>query len=831
MRQWMCKAAAQAGLASVWGIGLLTAGCDVAACYTRPRAVLSDGRAVEVMKWKQVQEVCVPGNPEAARLSERSPRKETRFIGEMAEPSPLLRFDLQMAERRALSEKESPEGAAGYVKFQVSVTNVSEQPVALDRLVVLNGQSFPFRGAFRKSGNTDGAVMVFEPEETASESRGLYWVAVEHPMTQYTWTADKEQICSKRLTYAMSDLMNLGDQKGVFWVPIRVTAETVRLTLSYTSGNRKACFYKVEAVEPKSGSVLAADTHAGESGTRSKNNTYTLAGLTPGQTLVLRVWAGTDGAGVSNGALTLVGAEPEDRVTVEMHAQLTAEIPVGETLSPGQTLAVTAVVGDCAEKSQLRRAFNAYLNAERAHPYRVLPHYNSWYDLCINRNDKEVKARFSEAEALASMRAFRTELYEKRGVFINSYLWDDGWDEWHSLWNFNANFPQGFTRLAEEAHRVKGASIGCWMSPYGGYGRSFAQRLAYAKSKGIVDAGATGLQLAKPTYYRAFRDRVLDMIARYDMNLFKFDRMGSGADANGAHARYAADLRAVGRLCREMRAAKRDVFINCTVGTWASPYWLMWCDSIWRGDGDCDWLGNVGTPRQKWLTYRDNIIHDRIASKAPFFPLNSLMMHGIIVCPSSPMNTMRDYRGTGPYVYDGESYGTPTACVDFASEVWMSVALGTGLQEYYISPNLMSKTWWDILAEGVKWLKKQETVLIDSHWIGGDPADGPDLAKRSASKPAAVYGYASFKGREGIVILRNPSDQPQSLQADLAGWLELPPALRTVPVTCREVFNSTAAYENALRMKPFEPTWPATPQEKPQWRLPPFAVLLFEVTL
>ena len=141
----------------------------------------------------------------------------------------------------------------------------------------------------------------------------------------------------------------------------------------------------------------------------------------------------------------------------------------------------------------------------------MLPHYNNWYDLGINRNDLPVEQRSTREEALASMTAFRKELWEKRGVFINSYLWDDGWDDFDSLWGFNENFPNGFKELAEEAHKVPGATIGCWMSPFGGYGGSYTRRVRYAKKNGIIDQNASGMQLSKPTYYAAFRDRILQI--------------------------------------------------------------------------------------------------------------------------------------------------------------------------------------------------------------------------------------------------------------------------------------------------------------------------------
>ncbi len=807
-----------------WLLGMMAltmVGCTM----PLPKVTLQDGSVVQVMKVDDGKVATVPGNPSAARLSEREAR-EVHSAALTVEGNKGIELSLQTYEGKL-------EGGA-YLRYLFTVTNVSDAPIAIDRVYAAENYVVEdANGCFEKVGNTDGAVMLFTPSQMREkQGEGMYcWAAIEHPMARYEWVNGGTQRLPKKETYTIEDLRVQGSS---FLVPVKLMSDTLRVTLRYTGGNLKGIYSKVEALNPETSEVLAVDAHAGESGGVTKDNVYTLTGLdkAPDKEIVLRIWATTDGTqatDVSNGEILLDGAKHVANVTLVQPTTITAYVPVNDTLAPGATLTFSAVYGMVERQDQLRRVFNTYLNAERAHPHRMLPHYNSWYDLGINRNDKGVEGRFTEQEALDSMRAFREELYEKRGVFINSYLWDDGWDEWNSFWGFNTNFPEGFKNLAAEAHKVPGASISCWLSPFGGYGGSFMQRIAYGKKSGIIDVNAHGMQLSKPIYYAAFRDRVLAMIKDYDMNMFKFDRMGSGQDANGAGERYAADLRAVGQLCGEMREAKQDIFINCTVGTWASPYWLMWCDSVWKGDGDCDWLGSVGTPRQKWVTYRDNVIYDRFVSKSPLFPLNSVMMHGIIVCKSSPHNTMTDYRGTGNNIYDGEGYATPTACVDFASEVWMGVALGTGLQEYYITPSLMSKTWWDILADGVKWLKANEKTLTDAHWIGGDPADGADMQKRG-NAPKDIYGYASLGEEKGIVILRNPSDKPQAIKVDLEGWLEMPKSKRGEAYTPTVIFNSSSAYENAGNPNAFVPVWPATTADQTiEWTLPPFTTFLFEI--
>ncbi len=529
---------------------------------------------------------------------------------------------------------------------------------------------------------------------------------------------------------------------------------------------------------------------------------------------ILNGWSplgATDGERVGNtdGAVAIfpskkifVGVEnPLTKLTVE-GGKVKAVLPREDFIQPGETWTVAWSAGTY-EEGQLRRDFQRYLNRERAHPYRVLPHYNSWYDINIGRNDAPWEKRMNEAEALGVMVKFREEL-NKRGVFIDSYLWDDGWDDWNSLWDFHPGFPNGFKKLADEAHKNKGASIGAWMSPCGGYGGSQAARVKYAKEKGIIGPNDGLLRMSSPTYYKAFRDRVLTMIKDYDMNIFKFDRMGVGHDCDGAPASHAADMEAIVRLIGEMREAKQDVFVNATVGTWASPYWVMFADSIWRGRDDFDRAGD-GRNRQRWITYRDNQIHDRFVAKSPLFPLNSMMSHGIIVTKHGP-----------PGCEDVSDSAESTQ--DFADEVWMSVACGTDLQEYYITPSLMHEKWWDILADGVKWLKANVDTLVDVHWVGGDPL----------GDKANVYGYASWKpgiGKKpgkGIVILRNPSKEAQTFKSSLAELLELPESEKGKNV--RGGFKHV--YEHDVKIVAPK-GW--TADKSVTFEFGPFGVILFEV--
>ena len=55
-------------------------------------------------------------------------------------------------------------------------------------------------------------------------------------------------------------------------------------------------------------------------------------------------------------------------------------LPRGAAIQAGEEFDCSLVVG-FVRPGQLRRDFLAYLERERAHPYRPFLHYNSWYDI------------------------------------------------------------------------------------------------------------------------------------------------------------------------------------------------------------------------------------------------------------------------------------------------------------------------------------------------------------------------------------------------------------------------------------------------------------------
>jgi hypothetical protein len=474
-----------------------------------------------------------------------------------------------------------------------------------------------------------------------------------------------------------------------------------------------------------------------------------------------------DGSPVVTGTV-FVGVEHPLSINRGEMGYVRCFLPRGTPLRAGESFACSSVIG-FVPQGQLRRGFMAYLERERAHPYRPFLHYNSWYDIGYF-------SKFDEKAALGVINAYGEELVKKRGVKMDSFLFDDGWDDYKTLWRFHEGFPNGFTPIQTAANAI-GAAPGMWLSPWGGYGTPHDERIKYGREQGF-EINDGNFSMAGPKYYERFRSLCVEVVQKYGINQFKFDGIGVGTkDDPGAGLR---DFEAMLRLIAELRALKPDLYINQTTGTWPSPFWLLHADSIWRGGEDHSFVPGKEPARQRWITYRDNDVYDGIVSKSDLYPLNSLMLHGII------------------YAKHAQDLNTDSNHV-FKAEVRTYFGSGTQLQEMYITPGLLSAQDWDTLAEAAKWSRENADTLIDTHWVGGSPAEHK------------VYGWASWSRRKGILTLRNPSSRPAEIKLDPAKVFELPegsPQAYTLvsPFHDQELqlAKLQAGEEAVFKLKPFE---------------------------
>jgi hypothetical protein len=443
-------------------------------------------------------------------------------------------------------------------------------------------------------------------------------------------------------------------------------------------------------------------------------------------------------------------------------------LPRGAPIEPGESYSCSLVAG-FVRPGQLRRDFLAYLERERAHPYRTFLHYNSWYDIGYF-------SKYDQAAALNVINTFGEELSVKRGAKLDSFMFDDGWDDPKTLWHFHSGFPDGFAPL-EQAAAKYGAAPGIWLSPWGGYGQPHKDRVKYGQEQGFEIRDGS-FSMAGPKYYERFRSLCVEVVKKYGINQFKFDGIGvDGNDDSGAGLR---DFEAMLKLIAELRSLKPDLYINQTTGTWPSPFWLLHADSIWRGGEDHSFVEGKDPERQRWISYKDNDVHDEVVGRSDLYPLNSLMLHGIIYAKQA----------------HGLNYDTNNI---LKSEIRAFFGNGTQLQEMYITPSLMSAENWDALAEAAKWSRTNAETLVDTHWVGGAPAE------------RQIYGWASWSPKKGILTLRNPSGRAGQIKIDPAKVFELPegaPQHYTIvnpfPDQKLEATKLSAGEETTFKLQPFE---------------------------
>ena len=424
------------------------------------------------------------------------------------------------------------------------------------------------------------------------------------------------------------------------------------------------------------------------------------------------------------------------------------------TLKAGKTWNISSVVGLVAP-NQLRRSFLAYSERERAVAWRPYPVYISWYELNIDRNNAPApsyKGNMTVEQCADVVSHWKTHFYDKYQMAPKAFVWDDGWDQ-YGTWTFNPNFPNGFDEPANEAKQI-GTGIGAWLGPVGGYGQSGEYRRAYWRSKG-------GMQLSNEDYYNFFIRCCTNMIDRYDFRFFKFDGISAQASAIGPDegTRGEENAEAIISIERAVRQKRPDIFLNTTVGTWASPFWFHFTDAVWRQEGDYGEAGDQGTDRERWITYRDRLVYQNFIQRSPVCPINTLMTHGFILSRWGAVSKNMDYDG-------------------IVREMRCAFACGSGMVELYNDYKLMDEikdnqgnagALWKDLAECIKWQQEQADVLPDAHWVGGNPWDG---------KKANVYGWAAWNGKKSVLTLRNPSASAQSFTTTLREALEIPSYVR-----------------------------------------------------
>ncbi len=604
---------------------------------------------------------------------------------------------------------------------------------------------------------TDGATTLESDTENTESWNASSWTVVESDDIPY-------KVKELDLAYpnVVAKTMNVHfDEAG----------GTLKSTFIYSSGNNRLNMVGVDLLDA-SNSVVVGDYHSGYSGFQKENNEYSFKVPAAGDyTLRFMVENSTEPTS-SSGKITLFYS-----VIDTLHLAAPTEIPMkgywrrNTTLAQGKTWEVSSVVGLVAPGQQ-RRSFLSYSERERAVPWRALPVYISWYELNIDRNNAkgnggvydasdpdntkgDYSGNMTTTQCQDVVKHWKEKFFDVYNKAPYAFVWDDGWDA-YGTWTFNSNFPEGFT-VENNLAQSMGAGIGAWLGPVGGYGGSGTYRRNYWSSRG-------GMQLSNQTYRDYFVKCCTDMIDKYDFRFFKFDGISAQGTAYGPDSGDTGieNAEAIIDIEKDVRKKREDIFYNTTVGTWASPFWFHYTDAVWRQDADCSKIGNTGTDREQWITYRDYMVYKIFTQGSPLCPINTLMTHGLILSNNGKPYTPNDmsYKGV-------------------VREMRCAFGCGSGMVELYTDYSLMdgiknakgeSGMLWKELADCMDWQQRNADVLPDIHWVGGNPWDGSKVN---------VYGWASWNGKKATLTLRNPDVKKRTLTTTLREVFDIPAYIKT----------------------------------------------------
>jgi len=410
--------------------------------------------------------------------------------------------------------------------------------------------------------------------------------------------------------------------------------------------------------------------------------------------------------------------------------------------------------------------FFNYLADIRVHPLEPYTLYNSWYDLrseiyTERLSDNLKKYGFdpenvvmSEENVFNIIESIRENFTEKNDIEMDAFVLDDGWDVYESPWELrNKEFPNGMKPIADELAKTD-TDLGIWFGPTGGYSYRM-KRINWMKEHGYETVGeevsynTAMLCLAGEKYSDLFKKRVKDFVKEDNVGFFKWDGIQFACSEPdhghpvGIYSREAV-MNTTIEMCNTVRKHNPDTYLNITSGTWLSPWWVKYANQIWMGGRDYGWAPTPSiSKRDASITYRDNVLYSDFKVKDFWFPIANLMTHGII---------------KGNLQLLG---GAKEPLDKFTDNALLYFARGVSMWELYISPNILTKGEWNAMSQSIKWAEDRFDILKNTRMVGGDPLKGEP------------YGYTHYKGKRGIIAVRNPFITKNKIKVDLTSKLGL----------------------------------------------------------
>lgn len=447
------------------------------------------------------------------------------------------------------------------------------------------------------------------------------------------------------------------------------------------------------------------------------------------------------------------------------------------------------VVGGAKDNLMLsvQKAFFEYID-DIAAPGGFRLQYNSWYDHMLNIDADNIEKSFYEVESKLSANGVAP---------LDAYVVDDGWNDYKaSFWSFNKKFPNKLEDSSRMTAKL-GSSFGLWLGPRGGYNYQarFAKRMD-RKGTGAFNAASRDICIADKMYQKNVKEFILNTTRDFNIDYWKFDGFCLRPCTNPRHNHivggednmyFVTEMWQgwidIFKSLRELRKSEgKNIWINMTCYVNPSPWWLQYVNSVWlQNSRDIGFAKNNLHQSQvdSELTYRDGRYYDSLCTRAWQMPCRYIYNHEPI------------YGNEAKVKYTDE---------EFEKYLYFNACRGQAFNELHLSYSMMNKTKWRVLAKVLMWQKSNYDILRNAFMIGGNPEENN------------VYGYFSWiDGGDGIIALRNPTDESAPLTLTLNKLMGCPENLKNV--NRYNVYNEGAG-ENfdsysygdkiELTLKPFE---------------------------
>lgn len=396
-------------------------------------------------------------------------------------------------------------------------------------------------------------------------------------------------------------------------------------------------------------------------------------------------------------------------------------------------------------KTSIQKAFFLYIEGI-AQPSYFRKQYNSWYDHMTDIDEEIILKSFSEIY----------HGFEDYGVHLDAYVVDDGWCDYHSVWDFNHKFPNELKNVKQLVNQL-GSSLGLWIGPRGGYNGTevtMSDWLEQHPEFGTKNKLSNDVNIADFNYLNRMKAKMLDYQKRYDISYWKIDGWllkPDVVDCSGDYAMHTMTpvyefLIQLLTDLREERGA-RDCWLNLTSYVNPSPWFLQWVNSLWiQISQDVGFTEAAGDDINRMITYRDIQYQEFLDKRDIQLPLWALYNHEPIYATTAHT-----------WYMDHQMY----ASVEAFEEYLMFVATrGNAFWEFHYSYSMFDEERWQANARAVKWIEEHYPILKHSQRIGGSP------------ETFEIYGYhcqEPVTGKE-IISLRNPSNETKLFTTEDKDW-------------------------------------------------------------